>query len=100
MRALLLRVTLLLALVAALLGIGHLSNPLGSSLAHAQIGRSCANLTMDQDGGYVPELGIYWSSYTVITACEDSLGNVTFNYTSVLAIWDDYGNAAVYMRIS
>lgn len=98
MRVLLLRVTLLLALVAALLGIGHLSNPLGSTVANAQIGRSCASVTMDQDGGYVPELGVYWTAYTVVTVCEDSLGYVTFSYTTVFAMWDGYGNAAIYMR--
>ena len=97
MRGLLLKATLLLVLVAALFGSGRLSNPFGDTVAHAQ-SLSCASMLMEEDGGYVPELGIYWSARTYLVACEDSLGNVTFGYATVLAIWDGNGNAAVYMR--
>jgi hypothetical protein len=100
MRALLLSLMLLLVLVAPSSGLGHLSNPLRGPVANAQFGQNCANMTVDQDGGYVAELGLYWAAYTVVSACEDSLGYVTFYYTTVFVMWDGYGNAAISIHMA
>jgi len=79
----------------------NITGPLhpGGQTVYAQ-GGGCASTLLESASGYVPELGVSWSSQTYWSACEDAVGNITFHYTTIFVMISDSGAMYVHMNVS
>lgn len=97
MRSLILRIVMFFFVLVPTIITGPL-HP-GGHTVHAQQS-DCVSTLIDSTGGYVPELGVSWSSQTYWSACLDAVGNVSFHYTTVFTMIFDSGAMYVHMNVS
>lgn len=71
----------------------------GCHTTNAQAG-TCTSTLIDSASGYVPELGVSWSSQTYWSACEDRVGNITFHYTTMFVMVSDSGAMWIHINIA